>query len=307
MNWFTGGGDCRLAALRRFALSITVFNIVGHTLLGFEQSWAYPLVSVLTAYGCELALERIEAFAQRRPVRYGGIRGIVDFLLPAHISGLAISMLLYSNQRLTPIVFAAAVGVGSKYVFHAPVNGRWRHFLNPSNAGIALTLVLFPSVGIAPPYHFTENLSGFLDWLVPFAVFASGLFLNWRLTGKMPLILAWLGGFVLQAAVRAAVLDAALVAALLPMTGLAFLLFTTYMITDPGATPSSVRGQVAFGFSVAAVYGVLLALHIVFGLFFALAISSALRGMGLYALEYRRIRAERRLPRPLEAPAEVAA
>lgn len=310
-NWLGAGGDRRLAALRRFALSITVFNIVGHTLLGFEQAWVHPLIAVLTAYVCELTLEGVEAFAQRRATRYGGLRGIVDFLLPAHITGLAISMLLYTGQRAMLMVFATAAGVGSKYLFRAPVKGRWRHFLNPSNAGITATLVLFPSVGIAQPYHFTENLSGLLDWVVPFAVFASGIFLNWKLTGKLPMILAWLGGFVLQAVIRTAVLDAILVAALLPMTGLAFLLFTTYMVTDPGTTPFATRGQIAFGLTVAAVYGLLVALHVVFGLFFALAITSALRGAGLYALELRRARAERQaepeFARPVEAPARVVA
>ena len=57
-------------------------------------------------------------------------------------------------------------------------------------------------------------------------------------------------------------------AALAPMTGLAFVLFTFYMVTDPGATPSRRRAQVAFGGSVAVAYGVLVALHVVFVLFF---------------------------------------
>jgi enediyne biosynthesis protein E5 len=310
-NWLRAGGDRRLAALRRFALSITVFNLAGHTLLGFEQAWVHPLVALLTAYTCELALEGIEAFAQRRTTRYGGLHGIVDFLLPAHITGLATSMLLYTGQRAMLIMFATAVGVASKYLFRAPVNGRWRHVMNPSNTGIAVTLVLFPSVGIAPPYHFTENLSGLLDWIVPFAVFASGIFLNWKLTGKLPMILAWLGGFALQAVIRTALLDATLMAALLPMTGLAFLLFTTYMITDPGTTPFATQGQIAFGLTVAAVYGLLMTLHVVFGLFFALVITSALRGVGLYALQLRRAYAERQVKpefaRPVEAPAEVIA
>jgi enediyne biosynthesis protein E5 len=111
--------------------------------------------------------------------------------------------------------------------------------------------------------------------------------------------------------IRTAVLDATLVAALLPMTGLAFLLFTTYMITDPGTTPFATQGQIAFGLTVAAVYGLLMTLHIVFGLFFALVITSALRGVGLYALQLRRAYAERQVKpefaRPVEAPAEVIA
>ena len=53
----------------------------------------------------------------------------------------------------------------------------------------------------------------------------------------MPLILAWLGGFVLQAAVRSLIQGTPMVAALLPVTGMAFLLFTFYMVTDPATTP----------------------------------------------------------------------
>jgi enediyne biosynthesis protein E5 len=40
--------------------------------------------------------------------------------------------------------------------------------------------------------------------------------------------------------------------------------------------------QFAFGFAVAAVYGILQMLHVVFGLFFALVIVSAIRGASLW-------------------------
>jgi hypothetical protein len=55
------------------------------------------------------------------------------------------------------------------------------------------------------------------------------------------------------------------------------------MVTDPATTPSEPRAQVAFGASVAAVYGVLMTAHVVFGLFFSLSIVSALRGAWAYA------------------------
>lgn len=291
--------DLRLPALRRFAVAITLLNAFGHTLLGFEQSWAQPLAALATAYGVETLLELIDARLSRRAHRFaGGWRAAVDFLLSAHITGLAVSMLLYANERIWPIVFATAVATGSKHIFRVRVAGGSRHVLNPSNFGITAALLAFPWVGIAPPYQFTENVSGALDWIVPGLIVISGTFLNWRFTGKLPLIAAWLGGFAAQAVVRHLVYDTALVAAWLPMTGLAFLLYTFYMVTDPATTPSSPGGQVAFGLSVAAVYGLLMVSHVVFGLFFALTIVCSARGLVLWmtALTAHRAAAKVALP-----------
>src|SRR5262245_49283556 len=110
--------DLRLAALRRFAAAITIFNLLGHTLFGFEQAWIQPVVSVLAAYTTELLLEWVFARANGRVPRYrGGPKAMVDFLLSAHISGLAVAMLLYTNDRLWPLAFAAATAIASKHVF----------------------------------------------------------------------------------------------------------------------------------------------------------------------------------------------
>jgi enediyne biosynthesis protein E5 len=295
----------RLPALRRFAVAITVLNILGHFYLGFEQSWAQPLVALATAYSIELLLELVSARAERRQPHFaGGFRQLVDFLLPAHITALAVAMLLYANDRLGPIAFATAVAVGSKAIVRVPVGGGSRHFLNPSNTGIALTLLLFPWVGIAPPYHFTENLTGIGDLFLPLVIVISGTFLNTRFTGKMPLIVAWLGGFVIQAVLRSLFFGTPVAAALLPMTGMAFLLFTFYMMTDPGTTPTSPPAQFAFGSAVAAAYASLMILHVVFGLFFALLLVCSVRGFGLAVLARSRAAVPSR-PESL-APSRVA-
>jgi enediyne biosynthesis protein E5 len=276
----------RNAALRRFAISLTAFTIAGAFLLGFEDSWAQPVVALATAYPLELAFETLDAWSHGRRPRYrgGGVFGFVHFMLPAHITALSIALLLYPNARLMPIVFATTVGIGSKFVVRVPTPTGSRHFLNPSNLGIVTTLLLFPWVGISPPYQFTENLYGVWDWIVPLAILAAGTMLNAKLTGKGPLILGWVGGFAAQALVRSTVFGTPLVAPLLPMTGLVFFIYTNYMITDPGTTPFARRPQVVFGAATAATYGLLVALHIVFGLFFALAIVCTLRGAWLYAL-----------------------
>ena len=269
----------RLGGLRRFAFAITVLNILGHSWFGFEQSWLQPFVGLAAAYSMEVWMELVEcALGKRRPRFLGGLVPFIDFFLPAHITGLACSMLLYSNDRLGPIALAAAMGIASKHLLCVPVGNGMRHIYNPSNLGITLTLLLFPWVGIAPPYHFTENLTGFGDWLLPGVIICTGTFLNTRFTKRLPLILTWVTTFVLQAFVRHWMLGASLGGALMPMSGVAFILYTFYMATDPPTTPGSTRSQILFGASLATVYSLLMVSHIVFGLFFALTIVSTVRG-----------------------------
>jgi hypothetical protein len=289
------GGQQRLGGLRRFAMAITVLNVLGHTVLGFEQAWIVPFVAVLSAYATELSLEMLDAALHRRRPRFlGGWMTLVDFLLSAHVSGLAVGMLLYTNARLAPVVAAAIVAIASKSLIRLSVDGGNRHVFNPSNLGITVVLVVFPWVGIAPPYQFTENLDGWVDWLLPAIIVTTGTLLNARFTKRLPLVAAWLGGFVVQAFVRAAwsggPVAEVLIPAIAPMTGVAFVLYTFYMATDPATTPSSVRSQLAFGGALAATYGLLVALHVVFGLFFALTAVSSVRAgaLALGALSRRR-------------------
>jgi hypothetical protein len=338
----------QLGGLRRFALAITVFTVLGHLWFGFEQSYAQPLASVATAYVTQLLLEALEAWAQhRRPGFTRGFGALVNSLLSAHISGLACAMLLFGNDRIWVFCFASAVAISSKTLFRMPVGsakgawplllfqlvlfllllqtgeatGQWmpiaprwmlafrlgvlalalvlvalvppgirtRHYLNPSNFGIAVTLLLFPWVGIAGPYQFTENLGGIGDWALPMVIIVTGSFLNTWYTGRIPLVLAWVGGFALQAIVSSLILwfstgYCPMASRLSAMTGVTFILFTFYMVTDPATTPEQPLAQVAFGASVALVYSLFVMSHIVFGLFVALAIVCVVRGLGMYLL-----------------------
>ena len=86
--------NLRLAALRRFAITITVLNLLGRTILGFENSWAQMFVALLTAYFAEIVLETVDAVANKKAPRFKGtVTNFIDFLLPAHISAMAVSML----------------------------------------------------------------------------------------------------------------------------------------------------------------------------------------------------------------------
>lgn len=285
--------DPRYLALRNFAISISVFNTFGYTLLGFEQPWLFPLLAVITGYTTDLIFETISAWAHKRSPEYRGRgpRGLYEFLLPSHITALAVNMLLYANNQFWPIMFGVIVGITSKYVFRAPISGKMRHFMNPSNLGISACLLLFARwISLSPPYMFSEWASSYFRLFIPIVILVSGTVLNTMLTKRVALIVGWLGGFFIQAFVRHWLWGVQLNTALSVMTGIAFVLFTNYMITDPGTTPARPRAQFMFGSGVAIVYAVFMEFNIVYTLFFATSAVCAIRGLSAWGAHLRKKR-----------------
>lgn len=276
--------NLRLFALWYFTTLMIVWNIVGHTMLGFEQSWATPITAIGVAVAVSMFLEWIDARANDRELRFAGsAQNFINFLPACLIPGFACGMLLYANERLAPIVFAVVLSFASKLLFRAPVgNGHTQHIFNPSNFGVGATLLLFPQVGFAPPYHFTENITGLWDWGLPLLILATGIVVHGLFTGRLPLVGAWILTFILQALVRAKIFGLPLFVPLMPMTSAAFIVFTLYMIPDPATTPLHPVRQALFGSAVAVVYAFTQVLHLVFGLFYALLIVCAIRGLSLY-------------------------
>ncbi|HHO53935.1 MAG TPA: enediyne biosynthesis protein UnbU [Deltaproteobacteria bacterium] len=275
------GPDPRMG-LKISATTATLFALAGHAFLGFEQSFLQLLVAVLAGYASALLLEVIDARSNQRPPLFagGGPRHVAFFLAPAHMTAVTTSFLLYVNDALWPMVFAVVAAVGSKYIFKLTIRGRKRHFMNPSNFGIALTLLLFHQVAVIP-YEYTEGMygrGGAGDWILPLAIVVLGSNLNVRFTRRVPLIVTFLATFALQAIVRAWTSGAPLLSGLMPMTGVAFLLFTFYMITDPMTSPASLRGQIVFGASISLIYMLLMFTHVIFTLFFSVTLVCALRG-----------------------------
>jgi putative Ca2+/H+ antiporter (TMEM165/GDT1 family) len=288
--------DPRYLALRNFAISLSVFNILGYAFLGFEQPWLWPILALATGYSTEIIFEMISSSAEQRKPRFlgRGARGVMEFLLPAHITSLAVNMLLYANDQWWPVMLGVVIAVSQKHILKAPINGRVRHFMNPSNFGITAILLLFGSwVSIAPPYQFTEFANTYFRLFIPMVILTAGTVINAMLTRRIPLIVGWAGGFFIQALLRHWIWHVQLFTALGVMTGVAFVLFTNYMITDPGTTPSKPRAQFMFGGAVAAVYAVLMVANVVYTLFFATSIVCACRGLGwwgAYLLKRRRER-----------------
>src|SRR5260370_17054728 len=62
----------RLFALWYFTVLLTIWNVLGHTVLGFEQSWASPVAGLATAVGMQFLLEGGDARAKNPGVPFMG-------------------------------------------------------------------------------------------------------------------------------------------------------------------------------------------------------------------------------------------
>ena len=292
------------------ATTATLFAIAGHLFLGFEQSLAQLTVALIAGYGAALLFEAIDAAMMGRSPRWlgNGTSGVGKFLLSAHMTAITISFLLYVNNHLWIMAFAVIAAIGSKHIFRIRNGERLRHFMNPSNFGIALTLLLFPWTTVIP-YEYTEGFGGWSSpgrVILPLAIVILGTRLNALYTRRLPLIATWLTVFALQALIRGLVTDAPLFAGMTAMTGVAFVLFTFYMITDPMTSPSSTRGQIIFGLAMGLVYAALMAAHVIFTLFFAVTMVCAVRGLLLVVSARRSAEATQKEPVSQPKPAVPA-
>jgi hypothetical protein len=266
----------------------TIFTVLGHTVFGFEQSVAQVFVAVGSGYLCAFFFEWVDARANGVTPSFlgGGVRKVVDFLLPAHMTSITLSFLLYFNQRLWIVALTVAMALGSKYVFRVRQNGRLQHFMNPSNIGIAMALFFFQWTG-ALPWAYTIGLSGVWDWLVPLIIVMLGFRLNLLFTGRLPTVASWLGTFIIFGFIRGWLQNTPIGTQLIVLTGIPNVLFTFYMITDPQTSPSRLRSQILFGAGIASAYFVLLSLHIQYMMFYSVTAICAIRGLGIFALNLR--------------------
>ncbi|GGQ02030.1 enediyne biosynthesis protein UnbU [Streptosporangium pseudovulgare] len=286
----------RRTALRCLAGSLTLVTVLGHLVPGFEQPCLAPIAGAATGVAAELVLESLDAWACLRRPRYlsprsGRAGGTLDFFLPSYVTGLLCAMFLYGDGRLSPVVLATLVGVSGRYVFRF----RWTGgpVLNPAALGTATVLLSW--TGAASPYRFTAGVPEPFDVVAPPVVLGLGVALHAGLTGRLPVLAGWAGGFAAQAVVRGVLSGVSVMDALLPVTGVAFALYTVYVVADPDTTPAGRRAQVVFGAATAAVHGLLVVLGVAHGPFLALVAVCACRGAALAVRNRVRRRAGRAL------------
>lgn len=211
------------------------YLVMGTFFLGFDRK---PLqIIALIAFGAIFDLVLNGVFKQRKV-----------FPLSAMISCCSLALLLnwsYAFQNLWIPVFICII---SKYLL--TLNGR--HFFNPSLFAIVICLIFTDDlITLAPSYQWygSAATASMMIWFVV----TGALFLFVFKINRNWLIGSFLVVFVLQTLYRAHVMEHIIPWETLWMSSLsspAFYLFTFYMITDPGTSPSGKWEQILIGSSI---------------------------------------------------------
>lgn len=234
------------------AAALTLWTTLGQTAYYFNRDFRDLAAAIGTACVLDIVLTAV-LFRQ------------IAIPLSAYITGLSIGLLLESTDwRIFAV--AAVWGILSKYL----LRDSKRHFFNPSNFGIVMTLVLCHGLAsVAPGSQWGA------DYRIALVILALGL-LMMRRVNRLDLAFAWLGGYIFMGLVRMALGQGGLVFVLGPMTGAEFALFTFSMMPDPKASPPTRRGRIAWGISIAVMDGILRYFEIRYSMFYALFFHTAM-------------------------------
>ncbi len=227
-------------------VGLTLWTVLGQTSYYFNRNPFQLGIAVGSACLLDFA---IIAFLKRE----------LALPLSAYITALSVGLLVESYDWRVYVV-VPAWSILSKYLLRHGT----RHFFNPSNFGIVMVLLFGHGIAsVAPGSQWGA------DYRVAFAILCLGLLMTTRLK-KLPLVLGWLGGYVVMSLLRVALGQGSLVFALGPMTGAEFALFTFSMLPDPKTCPPTRRGALAWALSIAFVDGVLRYFEIRYSMFYAL-------------------------------------
>ena len=214
-----------------FAVLLTLYAILGATVLRFGRD---PLQMLLTV-GSAIALDMALAW---------WLRGERLVPLSAYISGLSLALLLNYSHDYLLLLFPVLLTIGSKHL----LTFRGRHVFNPSLFGVAVSLLVGGDlISTAPAYQWGGS------WAMSAFLVMAAICLFVARIGRNALILSFLAFYVVQIAFRAHVMrwylppEALLLGTL---TSAPFFLFVFYMITDPATSPRSRRGQVALALAL---------------------------------------------------------
>lgn len=207
---------------------ITLILLIGQIFFGILDNYLNVVVAICTSVISEAILARY-------------VLGVRKNLASAYITGISVGILIRSNM-IWPYVVTALISILSKYVLRY----KGRHLWNPSNFGVSWMLFMATA--------YVAGLS--IQWgsyILPMSViWLLGLGIVYR-AKKLHITLTYVVSFTALAFVRSLITGDAFLAELSPLTGPMYQLFIFFMVTDPGTTVSTKRGQILIVFLVALV------------------------------------------------------
>jgi Na+-transporting NADH:ubiquinone oxidoreductase subunit NqrB len=245
-------------------VALSTYTILGQQVFYFNRS---PLQLGLTLLVC-MGLDLLITAVQKR---------VVMLPLSGAITGLSLGLLLESHLWQVFVV-AAVWSILSKHLIRV----RGNHLFNPSNFGIVAAIVLgHGTATVAPGSQWGGHL------LYALVILCLGLMMMKRVH-RLPVVVGWLGGYLVMGMVRMALGQGGLIYVLGPMTGAEFTLFAFSMIPDPKTSPRAPAPQFAWGLAIAGLDGLLRLGEVRFSMFYALFILCALRPLMDDLIERRR-------------------
>jgi Na+-translocating ferredoxin:NAD+ oxidoreductase RnfD subunit len=199
-------------------LLITVILLSAHITVGILESPWQTVLAITTSIVTEVVLG------------YATL-GRMPHLASAYITGISVGVLV-RTPLYWPFAYCAVISIMTKYVIR--MGGR--HLWNPSNFGVSFALFFYP--------QYVTHLSiqwGNASWSVAF-VWSLGLIVVTRLR-RVHICLTYVTAFLVLSYLRQFITGHPFLAEVAPITGPMYQLFILYMITDPGTTVKSKRGQ----------------------------------------------------------------
>jgi Na+-translocating ferredoxin:NAD+ oxidoreductase RnfD subunit len=232
---------------------LITYTIVGKTILSFDHSWFQIILSLLVACSLDIIM---------------GLWKTRQVILPLSgvITGLGLGLLIeaYSPTTLWPYIVAPILAIASKSLIR--VHGK--HIFNPSNFGLTILLLLFPTTITTISAQWTGSL------LIVAVIFLIGGFSAFRVS-RLDLVLSFLGGFCVMALIEESIKHNGLALDYGPLLGAGLQLFILSMITDPKTTPGTRGQRILFGLAIAIIDGLLRLENNQYSPFIALFIVSA--------------------------------
>jgi|GEM_PF-3471559 len=232
----------RTDAVSLLVAAQALFLTIGITRLEFEVSWLAVVITVSVAVGTELVL----LYATKRKI-----------IFPTSAIAAALGIAIFFRSEYIALYAAAGcIAVASKYV----IRRGGRHVFNPSNIAIVALVVGLPSMATIEFTQWGDSIA--LSAMITFVSFLIVLYAR-----VAAITVSFVVSYTLVLLVFVSYRPDIFSAHHYGLIGPSFVLFASFMITDPRTVPAGTRARILHGISITFLYFFLESVGVRYGLF----------------------------------------